>query len=100
MNINHLCTLTWRGIAISISLNPDYSLAFKDNTGEALAYIEIRADEPLPITETGYRGLFLSLSEVDEEGGAVEFVKKWLGEAADSKEWKEWLREKMQYCLF
>ena len=100
MNTNHQYALSWNGIEILISYNSDFSVAFKANMGEALAHIEVKADEPLPISETGYRGLFLPIPEVEEEGGAEELVEKWLDEAADSKKWKEYVNGKRQYSLF
>lgn len=100
MSTKHLLTLSWNSIDISISLCPDYSITFKANTGEALAHIEVKSEELLPISKTGYKSLFLPLSELEEEGGVAELVKRWLDEASDSKEWKEYVGKKIQYSLF
>ena len=42
----------------------------------------------------------LNLPEVEKEGGAVKLVQNWLNEASKSKEWKEYIRSKMQLSLF
>ncbi len=100
MSTKHLFTLSWNSIDISISLCPDYSTSFKANTGKALAHIEVKANEPLSISKTGYRSLFLPYSEVEQEGGTLRLIKKWLDEAANSREWKTYIAQKVQYSLF
>ena len=39
--------------------------------------------KPLPITETGYRSMFLPAHTIDEEGGPVAFVTTWRDYAAE-----------------
>ncbi len=92
--------INWQGIEISIFYQPDYSKAHKEIIGQAIAHIEVKANEPLPITKTGYRSLFLAFSEVEENGGAVLLVQKWLEEMAQSKDWKLYRKEQMQLKLF
>ena len=90
----------WQGIDIKISFIPDYSKGFREIMGVSQSHIEVRANQPLPITNTGYRSLFLTLPEVEKEGGAEKLVQNWLHEASKSKEWKEYISSKMQLPLF
>lgn len=45
-------------------------------------------NDPLPMTETGYRSHFGSSADVDAEGGPVEFVRAWLKCDDQLPEWK------------
>ena len=90
----------WQGIDIQISFIPDYSKGFREIMGISQSHIEVKANQPVPITETGYRSLFLTLPEVEKEGGAEKLVQNWINEAAKSNEWKEYIRSKMQLSLF
>lgn len=73
--------ITWRGIEIAITFNPD---AF----GMA-EHIELRSAGklPLPITETGYRSHFMDKGSVAQYGGAVAFVTAWLDHEAAQTGW-------------
>lgn len=92
--------IVWRDIAISIFYQPDYSQGYKKIMGEAIAHLEINAEEPLPISSTGYRSHFLPFSEVEKHGGAILLVQSWLEEASQSAEWKQYIAEKNQLQLF
>lgn len=92
--------LPWKGINVKINYEENYSEAFLKVMGFSIAHIEVEAKTPLPITETGYRSLYLPTKEVEEAGGAVALVNEWLNEAAKSKEWKEYQKEKNQLKLF
>ncbi|MBV8686902.1 MAG: hypothetical protein JOZ90_11020 [Alphaproteobacteria bacterium] len=43
---------------------------------------------PLPITDNGYRSHFLRPGEIDEAGGLVAYVRRWLEEAARQPQWR------------
>ena len=83
----------WEGITIAVShkanwLNTDYD------------HIELRADEKLPVTETGYRSHFIANSELALFDSLEGFVLLWLDEAAMSNEWKRHLKDSQQLSLF
>lgn len=90
----------WQRIEIEISFKPDYCMAYKDQMGASLSHIGIKAGEPLPITRTAYRSVFLSLEEVEKAGGVILLVQKWLDEYSQSEEWKQYRNAKMQLSLF
>lgn len=93
-------TLGWQNFEVTIKFNSSYSEAFKHIQGMSMAHIEVKADEPLPFTETGYRSLFIPLPEVIEYGGAVSLVQSWLEEAAKTPAWKKYQAERKQLSLF
>ena len=85
--------IEWAGITIRICLTRNWL------NGTA-HHLEIRADEPLPITTTGYRSHFLPTDlEVDRED-VVAFLNNWLETAAQSQEWQNHLERKRQGDLF
>ena len=79
---------SWNGIEVSISFQPNHSEVYMAVMGEALAHIEVKAAERLPITKTGYQSVFLPLREVQERGGVMAFVLGWLAETAGAREWE------------
>lgn len=92
--------ITWNSIEIVIDFNPNYSKAFKDIYGHQLAHVQIYANQPLPITETGYRSHFISASEIEQCGGVVAFVVDALDQAAKSPSWKRFHADQAQLSLF
>ncbi|MDF1867982.1 MAG: hypothetical protein P1U70_24395 [Saprospiraceae bacterium] len=89
-------TFIWEDINIQVIYSPDYSKSFKQITGHRLAHLQIKADERLPMTETGYRSHFAVASEVEEYGSPINFVRAWLAEAEKKKGWQTYKREKQQ----
>ena len=67
-------------------------------------HIEIQnfGNEPLPITETGYRSCFLNgaeaLAEFDSD--PVRYVLAWLETASGSQSWQDHENESRQGSLF
>ncbi|PHZ83933.1 hypothetical protein [Paremcibacter congregatus] len=94
-------TLIWHAYRIEVGYDPDYNPTGK---GTALAHLEIRTLSPeraaLPITETGYRSVFMPDSYLDDYDSAVDFVEKWLTSAALTEEWKDILDQARQLSLF
>jgi len=90
---------TWEGIEMAIFFKPDCGYGIKEK-GEEMSHIEVKASEPLPITETGYRSLFVHYHAVEKEGGVLPFVEGWLDEASQKPEWKEYMLKKRQLKLF
>lgn len=93
-------SLIWQEIEISITYVESWSKAYKDIWGYQLAHMKIHAEEPLPITQTGFRSIFLHHHEVMEEGGVTNFVNAILEEASLSKSWQEHLQQRNQLSLF
>lgn len=85
----------WRGIGMQIIYQPEAYIC-----PTVFAHIEVQADEPLPITETGYRSLFLPVDSVEHVGGPVAYVRLWLEAKAKSTAWKAIENERRQGRLF
>lgn len=77
----------WQGIPVTITIEDDYSPAYRRHYGHGMAHLEISAGQPLPISETGYRSLFLPTHTLADEGGPVAFVTTWLDYAAELEGW-------------
>ena len=68
------------------------------NTG--YDHVELRADQRLPVTQTGYRSHFLHPEELAQFDGVEDFVRQWLDEASTSRVWQKHLKESRQLSLF
>lgn len=86
---------SWRGIGMQIIYQPEAYIC-----PTIYAHIEVQSDEPLPITETGYRSLFLPAYSVEHAGGPVAYVQLWLEAQAKSPAWKAIENERRQGRLF
>lgn len=86
--------IVWRGLAATVVFTPD--------SWAGHSHIEVIAEPrtPLPITETGYRSLFLHVGEVEDAGGAASFVMRWLDTASKSPAWRAALAASRQGSLF
>lgn len=86
--------IVWRGIAATVVFTPDSWVGH--------SHIEVMTEPrtPLPITETGYRSLFLHEVEVEDAGGAVPFVMRWLDAASKSPQWLAAYAASRQGSLF
>lgn len=65
-----------------------------------LAHLQLRAGEKLPVTETGYRSIFMSAQVIAEAGGAKAFVIGLLDEEAKSPAWQTYQTSRRQLSLF
>ena len=86
-------SIVWEGITIAVShkanwLNTEYD------------HIELRSDQKLPVTETGYRSHFIANAELALFNSLEDFVRQWLDTAATSKEWQKHLKDSQQLSLF
>ncbi len=67
-------------------------------------HIEIRGvlpeRSPLPITETGYKSIFIAESDLVSHGGALQYVTSYMEEEAKSPKWLELQAQANQYQLF
>jgi len=99
----HSCQLYWRGYTIQIRVTQDaYNLSRYGV--DAVTHLEIRSIEPvnvaLPMTETGYKSLFLPSNVLDGYDSAKDVVRLWLDEAAQSDAWIEQEFNDRQMTLF
>lgn len=63
-------------------------------------HIELRAEEKLPVTETGYRSHFIHQDEFALFENVTCFVEQWLDTAANSPGWIKHKEESRQLSLF
>ena len=85
--------IDWRVITIEINLTANWL------NGTA-HHLELRADQPLPVTETGYRSHFLGVEEAIDIETVQAFVIGWLDEAAETKAWRDAEERRRQGDLF
>ena len=84
----------WRGIALEIG--------YIAKRFAGMDHIEVRSAEcvPLPITETGYRSLFILPERLEEYDDPETYVLAWLDYAANCKTWKQKEEAARQLLLF
>lgn len=93
--------LRWRGIAIIVVYTPDFHATPADTHHHChLEVMSERPGVPLPITETGYRSVFLPGGEIEDRGGPVRYATQWLEHAAATPQWKAAERDRRQGSLF
>lgn len=86
-------TIVWQEIPIIVSCICEWPI-------NDFCHIEIRCEQRLPITETGYKSHFMLLEYLDGYDSYVEFVVAWLNEDAKSKEWQTFTEQSRQGNLF
>lgn len=93
--------LTWEGHEITVTHTPDY---FSPRPGSNFPrdHLEVTVEpaRPLPFTATGYRSHFLNPDELAAGGGPVEYVRRWLDEAAQDPKWIAAEQARRQFTLF
>ena len=75
--------LKWQGIEFTLAFHPIYFKA------ASMAHIEIYCDEPLPITETGYKSIFISASDVPDVKIAAALVRNEMDSIAQRIGWQK-----------
>lgn len=83
--------LDWQNIPFTLSLRRGY---FSPVVG--FAHMEVRCEEPLPITETGYRSIFIHQEYVPDLDTAASIVLDNMEKAALERKW----HRDMQQSLF
>lgn len=97
-NSEIILSIIWERIPITISYKPRYSeIDFKQMV---VSHIQVKADEPLPITETGYRSIFFFQVQAEIMPCVKEHIIEMLNEKAATKEWKLYKKTKDQLLLF
>ena len=97
--------LQWGGIKIAVSQRArPFGGAFRESHGHDLIHVEVRSvcpeRAPLPITETGYKSLWVIDENLEQFSDAAAYVKLLLDEAAQSKDWQTAEQQAAQYNLF
>lgn len=89
-----MSTLLWEGIEIALSYTqPSYCVPH-------FHHIELKASEPIPVTETGYRSHFIAPAELALWENPEAFVIDWLNDAAKHPDWQEYRQQSRQLSLF
>ena len=86
----------WRGITLEIRHCPMWSKIAE------IDHIEVVSEDRqvLPITETGYRSLFIKPEYIERHGDARAYVLTWLDEEAKSPKWTRKEDDSKQLSLF
>jgi len=80
-------TITWEQISILICFKPNYFSAL------GVSHLEIKAAQPLPITSTGYKSIWISKGEL--QGIPVkQYVIRALNDTSKTKKRKDYLAQK------
>jgi len=85
--------IEWQGIAITISHRSQWPIV-------DFHHIEVKADQRLPMTETGYKSHFMPEKALSEFEDVVDFVSQWLEATCQSKEWLRYVEDMRQPSLF
>lgn len=87
--------IDWRGVVISIRYH-------KRRWNSNFDHIEVQVigSGEIPITETGYRSLFVQTFYVAEFGGLQAYVLAWLEHEAQTPQWKKREEAARQLSLF
>lgn len=91
--------LIWRGIEVTIVVQRDWT-GLADCSYDHLEVMSRLPRQPLPMTETGYKSAFVPAGSIDELGGPLAYVTRWLDHAAKSSAWKAIERDTRQGSLF
>lgn len=86
-------TLHWQDFTITVEYQANWL-----NSGHW--HLQLRCDERLPVTETGYRSIFVPEASFADEDEIRAFVTTYLDEAAQSKAWQAHLEDRRQMKLF
>ena len=85
--------IEWEGITVCVSQSPNWLESGYD-------HIEVRAEKPIPITETGYRSCFLPPEELALfDSVEEEFVRQWMDKETTPEYWAR-LEQSKQGELF
>jgi len=96
--------LIWNGTRIAVTYEPDWLRSSRGHPEYATSHLAIQSvepeNEPLPITETGYRSHFLPPGIVEEQGGPAAYVRAWLDAEAQTSAWRKSWERRRQLLLF
>lgn len=104
MKDKEIIIIQWDGMEIEISFCRNWSDAFAKIYGFSMSHFEVRTLSPeraaLPITETGYRSIFIPEPEFAEFSSPTAYIIALLDHAAQSPEWQLIRENSQQYSLF
>lgn len=86
-------TLVWADREIAISHQANW-------LSSGHWHIELRCDDRLPVTATGYRSIFVPQARIADDAEIKAFVIALLDEAAQSKDWLAYVEDSKQLKLF
>lgn len=86
-------TITWDEQVVEISYHPNW-------LNSTWCHVELRADDKLPVTETGYRSRFVPMTDVPDADTLRKMVRDWLDDAAHRPAWQRYQEERRQLKLF
>lgn len=96
--------ITWQNIEIDVRHTPSYFPAFEEAYGFSMDHLEVKAiapeRAPLPITETGYRSIFVPNLDIEAFGGVEQYILTALDHEAARPEWLEKKAALDQFNLF
>ncbi|MCP3673855.1 MAG: hypothetical protein GY829_05225 [Gammaproteobacteria bacterium] len=97
--------ITWQNIDIEITCNePDYLKSYREFYGHKMLHIEVRSQRPenapLPITDTGYKSIFIAEPDLARQGGSLKYVTSYIDTEAKNKKWKNYQECSRQFNLF
>lgn len=90
----------WRGTPLHAAYDRDGFGTPGEPYHVAHLQVQSARREPIPVSETGYKSLFIPGGEVEACGGVVSYVTRWLDAAALKPAWKIIEREQRQGRLF
>ncbi|HQW94267.1 MAG TPA: hypothetical protein PLU58_00610 [Saprospiraceae bacterium] len=90
----------WNNREVFIKYKPKTFDAYERIYGTPLSHIAIECEQPLPISDTGFKSYYIANSALLEYGGPLEFVKDWLNEEAEKPAWKAFDAKHRQLSLF
>ena len=74
--------MTWRGIEFTLAYDAEHFPSAN------IAHIEIRCNRPLPITETGYKSIFISNADIANIEVAAALIRQELDMMAKRMNWQ------------
>lgn len=94
--------IDWNGITVEVSWEPSWLSwpAGRYSVGHLQLCSLAPERAPLPVTETGYRSLFVDPALGLDEGGPLAFARAWLDQEALSPSWIAAQTEARQLALF
>lgn len=85
--------IEWQGITITITHRKTWPI-------NSFSHIEVKANQRLPMTETGYKSHFMPNEALSEYDGVIDFVTQWLEATCKTKEWLAHVESLRQPSLF
>tara|TARA_B100000745_G_scaffold248580_1_gene170618 strand:+ start:3557 stop:3844 length:288 start_codon:yes stop_codon:yes gene_type:complete len=86
-------SVIWRDVPIEITFT-------RHVFGQNFDHVELRAPQPLPVTQTGYRSHFMPHDPDLDLDRLKTWVIAWLDEKSQDKSWRDWVQRSKQGDLF